>query len=236
MKTLNHSPTADPDPARVELLRLAAEPRIFGPPQGVSAHSKSLLLLLTSCALSAHVVNAQPTNLPTTGLPPTSKLIEAAGIVEVATGGTNWQSAHAGLSLKAGDRVRTHAQSRAAVQLPDRSIVRIDERSTLEILPPRHAEKVRFGLPSGSIFFFNREKPANVEFETPLAAGAIRGTEFLLSVADANYSMRLALIDGLVSLQTGDTEISLERGQDLRLAPGQPPQKTALVNAIAAIQ
>ena len=138
--------------------------------------------------------------------------------------------------MQPGDKVRTRAQSRAAVQLSDRSVIRLSERTTLEILPPRRAEKKRFGLPGGSIFFFNREKPADIEFDTPLAAGAIRGTEFLLEVAETNSALRLALIDGHVALNTPDGEVALERGQELNLKPGQPPQVTALINATAVIQ
>ncbi len=166
-----------------------------------------------------------------------SILLEAAGQVEFFGGAkTNWQPAAVGVLLHPGDRVRTHAQSRAAVQLSDRSVIRLNERTTLEILPPRRAEKKRFSLPGGSIYFFNREKPADVEFDTPLAAGAIRGTEFLLEVAAADSAVHLALIDGLVGLQTQIGEISLQRGEELQLAPGQPPQKTALVNTNAKIQ
>jgi Flp pilus assembly protein TadD len=187
-------------------------------------------LVLLSIALSAFAASAQDTNS-------LSVMIEAAGRVEFNPGGsTNWQAATVGLALKPGDRVRTREQSRAAVQLSDRSVIRLNELTTLEILPPRRAEKKRFGLPGGSIYFFNREKPADVEFDTPLAAGAIRGTEFLLEVTDARPTLHLALIDGLVSLQTADAEVNLQRGEDLRLAPNQPPQKTALVNVNAAIQ
>jgi Tfp pilus assembly protein PilF len=187
-------------------------------------------LVLLSIAVGALAASAQSTNS-------LSVVIEAAGRVEFNSGGgTNWQPARVGAALKPGDRVRTREQSRAAVQLSDRSVIRLNERTTLEILPPRRAEKKRFGLPVGSLYFFNREKPADVEFDTPLAAGAIRGTEFLLEVIDAHPTLHLALIDGFVSLQTADGEVSLQRGQDLRLAPNQPPQKTALVNVNAAIQ
>ena len=166
-----------------------------------------------------------------------SYVIEAAGRVEYATSGlTNWQSATNGLALSAGDRIRTRAQSRAAIQLSDRSVVRLNENTTLEILPPRNAEKKRFGLPRGSIFFFDREKPSDVEFDTPLAAGAIRGTEFLLEVAEADQGLHLALLDGFVALRTADGEVSMQRGEDLQLTPGKPPQKTAIVNATAIIQ
>ena len=197
----------------------------------------TFLLFLLGCALAARVADAQVTNAPVpaaTNSP--SRVIEIAGEVEYTHGGTNWRAAVAGLALQPGDRVRTREQSRAAVQLSDRSVIRLRERTTLEILPPRGSEKKRFGLPRGSLFFFNREKPAEVEFDTPLAAGAIRGTEFLLEVAAGNAATHLALIDGVVALNTSEGQIALERGEDLQLQPGQPPQKTALVNAAAAIQ
>ena len=42
--------------------------------------------------------------------------------------------------------------------------------------------------------------------------------------------------DGLVALQTPDGEVTAQRGEALRLSPGQPPQKTAFVNATDVIQ
>ncbi len=163
-----------------------------------------------------------------------SRLIEAAGQVEIYSGrSSNWSAAAVGASLEPGDRVRTHAQSRAAVQLSDRSVIRLDELTTLEILPPRNSETKRFGLPKGVLYFFNRERPSDVEFDTPLASGAIRGTEFVLQVGE---SVRLALIDGRVSLKPAGNEIDLLSGEQVELAAGRPPVKTALVNTTAILQ
>lgn len=191
----------------------------------------AIAVLLALCSELDFCAHAAATNAP-------SKLIEAAGTVDYfRASSSNWNSAKAGLELLPGDRVRTKAKSRAAVQLSDRSIIRLDELTTLEILPPRNSEKKRFGLPAGSLYFFNREKPADVEFDTPLASGAIRGTEFLLEVAEAGSALHLALIDGLVSLNpTNITPLEMKRGEDLELFPGKPPVKTALLNATAKIQ
>jgi len=198
---------------------------------------KAFLSTFLFCYLLAiFSAGAQPA-IDAVGAGAPSLVIEVAGRAEYASGSnTNWQRATVGVTLAPGDRLRTLPESRAAVQLSDRSVIRLNERTTLEILPPRHAEKRRFGLPQGSLFFFNREKPADIEFDTPLAAGAIRGTEFLLESAEASPALRLALIDGLVTLQTSDGQITLQRGEELRLEPGHPPQKTALVNVSSAIQ
>jgi tetratricopeptide (TPR) repeat protein len=189
-----------------------------------------LFAFLASLALVATVAGAETAAAFST-------VIEAAGKVEVFTTASGaWRPARVGQQLSPGARVRTAAASRAAIQLSDRSVVRLNERSTLEILPPRDTAKRRFSLPRGSIFFFNREKPADIEFDTPLAAGAIRGTEFLLETTDDPASLRLALIDGAVTLRGGNTDVALERNEELRWTQGAAPQKTALLNAAGAIQ
>jgi tetratricopeptide (TPR) repeat protein len=194
------------------------------------------ILVASGFSLVAWAALAQSPGVDTTNSN-RSILIEAAGPVEcLSAANTNWQVAAAGRVLLPGDRVRTHEHSRAAVQLSDHSVIRLDERTTLELLAPRNTEKKRFGLPGGAVYFFDREKPADIEFDTPLAAGAIRGTEFTLAVAQNRPGLRLDLIDGAVSLDTPAGEVSLQGGQRLDLAHDQPPSKTALVNVNGAIQ
>ncbi len=187
------------------------------------------ICILLFCLSAAAIATAAETN------PPPSILIEVAGRVELLNvGATNWQAATIGAKLVPGARVRTAENSRAAVRLSDLSVVRLNERTTLEILPPIRAERRRFGLPAGSLYFFNRERPTDVEFDTPLASGAIRGTEFLLASSDDG--LRLALIDGRVTLRSDAGETTVERGHELRLAAGQPPHTTALLDVVSPIQ
>ncbi|HEY0456700.1 MAG TPA: FecR family protein [Verrucomicrobiae bacterium] len=192
--------------------------RPISPMHGQMLSVCSWLMLCLSILFGCVFVQAQTPTRPTPNSSNQfSVLIEAAGKIEyLAAGQGNWEIAVTGLNLKPGDRIRTYALSRAAIQLSDRSVVRLNERTTLEILPPRHSEKKRFGLPGGSIFFFNRERPADVEFDTPLAAGAIRGTEFLLETAPGDSALRLALIDGLVTLQTGMAKFRLNLEKTFR--------------------
>lgn len=168
--------------------------------------------------------------------PHPSRLIEVSGRVELRRANQDqWQAAHVGDALAPGDRLRTRAESRAALQLSDRSVIRLDERTTLELQRPRSHEKRRFRLSIGSLFFFNREGPAEVAFETPLVTGAIRGTEFVLSAA-ADQSMRLALLDGAVALRTPTQTLELHSGEQVEVAPGQPARQTALIDAVRLIQ
>lgn len=166
-------------------------------------------------------------------------VVEISGRVEVMIGNapSGWQPARARQVLRAGDRIRTRADSRAAVQLADRSVVRLDQNSTMIIREPVAAgAQKRFLLDVGRLFFLNRERPADVEFETPIAVGAIRGTEFLLAVEEGTGATRLALFDGAVHLESPVESLDLAKGQEAFLPPGQRARLTAVLPVAAAVQ
>jgi FecR protein len=174
---------------------------------------------------------------PPADLPRASQLIEFAGTVEITAANTNdWRPARVNQLLRPGDRLRTGADSRATLQLSDRSVIRVGESTLLEIEPPPQPARHRFGLKRGALYFFDREKPADVEFDTPLAAGAIRGTEFLLAVAEADGATRLALFDGAVELKTAGAPLRLASGQEALVRPGQPAQVVAALPVVNLIQ
>src|SRR5947207_507192 len=131
-----------------------------------------------------------------------------------AANSTIWQPAKPGHSLDIGDKLRTEKNSRATVRLADRSVLRINELTTFELLPPQEKDrKPLLDLKTGSLYFFSREKPADVEFRTPTAAGAIRGTEFLLAVADDGET-KLALLDGAVTLGNEAGRTQMHSGEE----------------------
>jgi len=166
-----------------------------------------------------------------------SRLLTVEGRVEVARAGTpTWTPGVTNLLLANGDRVRTGVRSRATVQLSDRSILRLDELTTVEIRPPQSAgASSGFETKSGASYFFNRERPGAVEFRTPLASGAIRGTEFHLRVLE-NGRTELALLDGLVDLSNEFGATNLVSGEMAVVDPGRPPRKTAMLDARSIIQ
>lgn len=158
-----------------------------------------------------------------------SRLVEFAGKVDVTMAGTNdWRAARTNQWLYPGDRVRTGHDSRATLQLSDRSTVRINELTVVEIRPPRPPARHRFRVGSGALFFLDREKPADVEFETPLTSGAIRGTEFFLSVSDTDQSTHLVMLDGRVELAAASGQVTVTNGQQAWVLPDAPPRVSAL--------
>jgi len=190
------------------------------------------LFLLCLCALGLPIlrVSAAPAHVP-------SLLLSAEGTVELSRiGGASWEPAPAGTPLAAGERLRTGARSRATVRLADLSVFRVNELSTLQIMEPAGmAKRPMLDLKSGSTFFFSREKPADVQIRTPVMAGAIRGTEFNLQVAPDGAS-RLTLVDGEVELSNELGQLVLKSGEEGYASAGQPPQKTAVLNASNILQ
>src|SRR5688572_15592914 len=87
----------------------------------------------------------------------------------------------------------------------------------------------------GAIYFFHRERPVETGFETPLVSGAIRGTEFHLSVGE-NGETKLALLDGEVELSNAQGQLRLVTGEQAVVEPGAAPVKTPMLEAINIIQ
>jgi tetratricopeptide (TPR) repeat protein len=172
-----------------------------------------------------------------TSLHAQSVLLTLERRVEVARSGTvAWNPGYTNQSLQIRDRVRTGERSRATLQLSDLSVTRLDELTTLEIQPPAKAgNKPVLDQKSGVIYFLNRERPTEMEFRTPQASGAIRGTEFNLAVTDDGRTI-LTLLDGQVALSNPQGELLLNSGEQATVQNGQPPTKTAIIDAINIIQ
>lgn len=164
-------------------------------------------------------------------------LLEKEGKVDVARqGAAQFAPGQTNQSLAIGDRLRTGLRSRATLRWSDLSVVRVDELTSMEIQPPAKAgNKPEAQLRSGAAYFFSREKPTEVQFRTPVASGAIRGTEFNLAVEDNGRTV-ISLIDGEVDLAAGQAAETLRSGQQGTIEPGGAIRKTALVNANSIIQ
>ena len=164
-------------------------------------------------------------------------LIGLQGIVEVLhVGSTNWVAATVGDRLGFGDQLRTGPHSRATVRLSTLSVLRVSELMSYEIEPPRSASgKPALNIKSGAAYFFNREKPQEIEIRTPTVTGAIRGTEFNVLVAPDGRTT-LTMIDGDVELTNQFGSLSLSGGDEGVAEAGKAPVKTAVLNAVNAIQ
>jgi tetratricopeptide (TPR) repeat protein len=165
-------------------------------------------------------------------------LVEVSGQVEFAeTSDAPWSDARPGQVLPPGSRLRTLARSRATLQLSDRSVIRLGPSSLLVLQSPRAPTALqRFRLTFGRLFFLDREKPSDIEFETPVATGAIRGTEFVLTSSPDGTQSSLALLDGQVELIQDDSVHALSTGDQIDLVRGQPPRLQPILIARNLVQ
>jgi len=166
-----------------------------------------------------------------------SVVLEVEGTVKtLAAGGANWEELKTGQRLRPGDQVRTGPASRASIRLSNLSVLRVSELMTYELEPPREpGGKPGINIKSGSVYFFSRDRPTEIQFRTPIATGAIRGTEFSVCVASDGRT-QVALIDGSVVLSNPLGEVNLTNGEQAVVERGGIPFKTAGIAAINVIQ
>ncbi len=147
-----------------------------------------------------------------------------------------WIRAQVGQKLNYGDRVRTGEFSRATIHLPNESIMRINELTTIILKPPKKTStRPGIDLKKGALYFFSRNQPEEYEFGTPTATGAIKGTEFELHL-DSEENTVMTIFDGEVDLANPQGSIVLVSGEQGIAKPGSKPIKTAVINAINIIQ
>jgi tetratricopeptide (TPR) repeat protein len=164
-------------------------------------------------------------------------VVERQGKVEFARkGSSQWSLVQSNEVLQIGDRLRTSFHSRATLRWSELAIIRVDELTSMEIQPPaKPGAKPELELKSGANYFFSREKPEDIQFRTPVASGAIRGTEFNLKVAEDGRT-ELALLHGEVALNNAQGAATLSSGEQSTVEPGKAPTKAPLVDAINVIQ
>lgn len=197
--------------------------------------SKRGVLTFYGALFLVRIATAQ--NTPVAPAPGDSVVLTVEGKVEtVRAGSLAWLPARTNEVLHVGDRLRTGLRSRATVQLSNLTVLRINELTTLQIQPPSQPGKQSgVNLEKGAAYFFSRERPTETEFRTPLASGAIRGTEFNLAVAEDGRTV-VTLLDGAVALNNSFGSVELASGEQGIVEPGKPPARTAAINAINVIQ
>src|SRR5215472_1064765 len=165
-----------------------------------------------------------------------AKLISKENSVDSSRPPGEWRSATVGQELIVHDRLRTGEDSRAAVEFGGVSVLRIDELTEEEILPPQVATaKPTLNLKQGSVYFFSREKSREIHVQTPAANAAIRGTEFVVNVA-ANGSAAFTVLDGAVEISNSQGSVSVQSGERADVQPGSTPAKAPVTNAMDSAQ
>lgn len=163
---------------------------------------------------------------------PAGEVVSVQGLVEVrGQDSESWHSVSARHHLCAGDRVSVRAFGRAAIVLAGDILVRLDQNSTLTVMPPGPQADGVLGLAQGAVHVISRFRK-RLGVETPFINALVDGTEF--TVFQDGAGGRVVVTEGRVRASNGAGEILLLAGEAARAgASGAPfPVSIRPVDAI----
>ncbi len=200
------------------------------PTQLMKSQSKSVRLLLRVAIAGWFIISVARLATPLSAADPTAdevRLMEVQGVVEVSPAGANtWVLTQTNQALHAADRLRTGANSRAALRWSDKSVMSLGPLTELEILPHPAGEEPGLHLLKGILSFFHRDKPGRIRIITRGVTAGVDGTEFVLEERGAGDAERtvLSVIDGQVRLTNALAALTVTNGEQAVAVPGRAPE------------
>lgn len=159
-----------------------------------------------------------------------------------------WQRAAVNQSVPPGGFVRTLSQSQMGLLLPDRTQIRLNQNSQLQIKSATDAAEwtqTTVRLNSGRAW--SQARPATspavarpsanprLTMETPSATLSIRGTDWEVEVDPAGTT-QLVVLSGQVTMGNAEGELLVAPGEAALAQPGKAPVKFRLANPAARVQ
>src|SRR5690606_16673565 len=120
-----------------------------------------------------------------------------------------------------GDSIRVKSYSRAALRLPDKTVLRLDQDTSLTFAEPEDDSGSWLNLLRGVIHVISRD-PRALRFNTPYANAGLEGTEFVIAVTDDGTDV--TVLEGEVSMSNESGAIGVPSGQRGSARPAQAPR------------
>ena len=149
--------------------------------------------------------------------------------------GGGWYSATMDHPLCEADSIKVGENSRAAVQLANHVVLRLDQSTTLQLVDvsDNNEQWTWLDLSRGTIQSFSRA-PSRVKIKTPFLKGLIEGTEFYVQ-AGSNQS-RLAVLEGHVKVENELGSVIVDSGSEAISKSGVAPRLQAVVRPRDSVQ
>jgi len=153
-----------------------------------------------------------------------ARLDSLEGKVQWQIGGeSQWQAASLNQTFCYGDIIRVD-EKRAALRLSNNTLVRLNEHSSIKLIPPTQSFWVE--LINGAAHFLTRT-PKSFTVKAPYVNAAVEGTEFLVSAH--NGVNQVGVIEGVVRSGNTAGSVVLTQGMSTQTtsaeqAPGAPVQ------------
>jgi Tfp pilus assembly protein PilF len=149
-------------------------------------------------------------------------------------GTETWSPSTLNQPLHGMDRVRTGAASRASILYADQTLQRLNEKSEIEIVAPESGNPGLLKVISGQHYFSSRTPKDYGRIETPTVTAAIKGTEFMVSVA-ADSTTTITMLEGVVEASNGQGKLEVRSGEQAYVEPGKAPVRRVLVHPRDAV-
>jgi tetratricopeptide (TPR) repeat protein len=167
--------------------------------------------------------------------PAVARITSLQNTVEArAAGKTSWAPATLNQPLQGHDRVRTGPASRASLLYADQTLHRLNEKSEVEILPPDGGSPGVLKVLSGQHYFSSRTPKDFGRIETPTVTAAIKGTEFMVDVAE-NDTVTITMLEGVVEASNAQGSLEVRPGEQAYVEPGKAPVRRTLVHPRDAV-
>lgn len=141
----------------------------------------------------------------------------------------DWIEAQVSQQLIADDLLRTGPYGGLGVAFADSTQIRLHANSQMRVRgPDAERRRARFRLDAGRVWSRATRPDQPIEFETPAATAAIRGTDWYLEVAPDGLS-RLVVLEGEVSFFNAQGAVTVSSGEAAIARPGEPPRREALI-------
>lgn len=194
-------------------------------------HSAFVLILIATF-YSGLVLPARATN--ETCEQWVAKAVSVQGIVEVRRAGqTSWVPVKLNDTFCAGDLMRVHANSRAAVVLSNETNLALDQNTTITFVGIEDKKTFLLDLLSGAVHFFSR-LPRSLKVLTPFVNASVEGTEGLIRVeADNTF---LSIFEGKVLAANAIGSLLISGGQSAVAETDRAPVMRIVARPRDAVQ
>lgn len=163
-----------------------------------------------------------------------ARTISVQGSVQLKKAGDpTWSPVHLDERLCPGDSLKIAAQSRAAIQLPNDTIVRLDQNTTITFSEKQEKSRSWLELLKGAAHFISRD-PRALKVITPFANAAIEGTEFAVQVGEDKTDV--TVFEGQVEVSNEAGHVDVKSGQTVSARSGQQPLLQQLIQPRDAVQ
>jgi tetratricopeptide (TPR) repeat protein len=186
-------------------------------------------LVLAGALLAAWVATAEAAERCT---PAFGRVVSVQGNVEIQPAGAGWQATALNATLCAGDMVRVHQRSRAALLLSNETTLRLDQGTTLMLVAPGDKNTTMLEQISGGLHVITRT-PKAFKVKTPFVNANVEGTEFAVRVTPGDAS--IAVYEGRVIADNDVGSVALASGEEAVGTKTAAPTKKIVVRPMDAV-